>query len=421
MSQPASEPARKRQRVTQACHRCRGKKYKCDSERPSCSTCRSSNSECIYGPVAKRRGLQSGYVKALEILWGLVFRKVEGSQLVVNELLANLSSIIHPSPDEGTSNGINRADDLLDCWRNSGVPSAIELMLDGEFISNPNGTLEGVDGQVDHSLASVQTWSLPGIDLLQGTPPQAPSPQLPPQVPSPPAAAVVPIASCPSEDIIKGHQPTLSPLPPDWHSLTQVYLTVEHSWFPILERHTLFRIAYQYQDESDSPTAMDDRHRGEYATLWAVLALGEIHSSNASSSRAVHFKFVSRYFLDKDPLLEDYASYTQALLLWAVIHLGCNKLVLARSMLAQAIVFCCAIGPELSQRQRTLALSGCFVMDALLSLALDTRPMMSVDDFPATVPCDETGSDEWEPYVDRFGSQRHSDLSTPALSNLLVF
>ncbi|KAG9951269.1 hypothetical protein KCU85_g2725, partial [Aureobasidium melanogenum] len=171
MSQPAEEPPRKRQRVTQACHRCRRKKYKCDSERPTCSTCRSSHSECTYGTVAKRRGLQSGYVRAVEVLWGLVFKRIEGSQLAVNDLLVNLSNIISPSPNDASNNdiGSDRADDLLECWRNSGVPSAIESMLDGAFTTNQIGMSQDLENQINLSLTSVRNWSLPQSDLLQDT------------------------------------------------------------------------------------------------------------------------------------------------------------------------------------------------------------------------------------------------------------
>lgn len=428
MSQTATEPPRKRQRVTQACHRCRRKKYKCDSERPTCSTCKASDAECTYGTIAKRRGLQSGYVRATEILWGLVFKRVDGSQAVVNELLANLSNII----SNGGNDRDHRADDLLDCWRSSGIPSAIEMMLDGEYSSNLAGQPEDMDSQIDITQASILTWSLPQHDHFSGSPlrapsplplPRAPSPLPLQQVPSPIAgAAVVTDALYPSQQVFTSTQAKLGPLPPDWQSLAQVYLAVEHSWFPMLERHALFRIAYSYQDDSDHQALPDERHRGEYATLWAVLALGEIHSSGVYSPRVAQFKSISKYLLSTDPIPDDYLSHAQALLLWSSIYIGCNKLVLARSMLAQAFVFCAASTPVRSpgdamfHRQRTLALAGCFVIDTLLSMAMGVRPQISIDDLPSSTPCDESGSDEWEPYVDKFGSRRFGDSTNTGVT-----
>lgn len=428
MSQTATEPPRKRQRVTQACHRCRRKKYKCDSERPTCSTCKASDAECTYGTIAKRRGLQSGYVRATEILWGLVFKKVDGSQAVVNDLLANLSNII----TNGGNDSDHRADDLLDCWRNSGIPSAIEMMLDGEYTTTSAGQPEDMDSQIDITQASILTWSLPQHDHFSGSPPRAPSPLPLPRAPSPlplqqipsptAAAAVVSDALYPSQQVFATTQANFAPLPPDWQSLTQVYLAVEHSWFPMLERHALFRIAYNYQDDTDHRALPDERHRGEYATLWAVLALGEIHSNGVYSPRVAQFQSASKYLLSTDPIPDDYLNYGQALLLWSSIQLGCNKLVLARSMLAQAFVFCSACastrspGDPLFQRQRTLALAGCFVMDTLLSMTMGVRPQISLDDLPSSTPCDESGSDEWEPYVDKFGSRRFGDSTSAGMT-----
>jgi hypothetical protein len=111
---------------------------------------------------------------------------------------------------------------------------------------------------------------------------------------------------------------------------------------------------------------------------------------------------------------DDYLSYGQALLLWSVIHLGCNNLVLAKMTLAQALILCSVKAPEtcsheaMFERRRGLALSGCFVMDALLSFATGTRPQMMIDDMPSCTPCDESGLDEWEPFVDRFEPSRSS-------------
>lgn len=339
----------------------------------------------------------------MEILWGLVFRQVDGSRTVVDEMLKNLSAILRSGPNDGSNNAIanDRADDLLDCWKNSGVPSAIELMLDGEFIDSQNDAAQAMESPVGDT--SIHAWSMPRRDAAQSTPHQAPSPLPTQHRPSSPAAIEVPTAPYPTENDSATDRLTIPPLPPDWHALTQVYFTIDHSWFPLLERHALFRTAYLYADAADSQTAIDLRHRAEYATLWAVLALGEIHTSGALSSRAIHYKAMSKHFLDSDRLVEgDYIHFSQALLVWSVIHLGSNKLVLARSAMAQALVFCSAVRSDPSPRQRALILSGCFVMDALLSLTLDTRPLMSTDDLPSSAPCDETGSDEWEPYVDKF-------------------
>ncbi|KAI5207032.1 hypothetical protein E4T39_02159 [Aureobasidium subglaciale] len=420
MSQAAADQPRKRRRVTQACHRCRSKKYKCDSVRPSCSTCQASDAECTYGTVVKRRGLQSGYVRALEILWGLVFKNIEGSQNVANQLLANLAVVINPVATENNDN--DRADDLLESWRGSGVPTAIESLLDGEVSESPRLQI-GLSGNA----AGITTWSLPQPDpFVAGTPPSPASPLPPPHFTPPPIhAVVVPDATQLLEDT-EARFPTQeiwTPLPSDWHALTQVYSTVEHSWFPVLERHALFRVAYTYQDQCDSRAVLTDRHRGEFATLWAVLTLGEIHLSGVASPRAIQFQTLSRSFLSVDHLNGDYLSHAQAFLLWAVIHLGRKEMVLAKMALAQAVVLCsvdaskAASGLAVSERQRSLLLAGCFVIDSLLSFTTGIKPRLTIDDLPTTTPCDASNPDEWEPFVDRFGPQSFSgSTSTSTLA-----
>ncbi|KAI5200001.1 hypothetical protein AUEXF2481DRAFT_28187 [Aureobasidium subglaciale EXF-2481] len=421
MSQAVADQPRKRRRVTQACHRCRSKKYKCDSVRPTCSTCQASDAECIYGTVVKRRGLQSGYVRALEILWGLVFKNIEGSQNVATQLLANLAVVINPVAT-GTSDN-DRADDLLESWRGSGVPTAIESLLDGEVSESPR-LQNGSSGNA----AGLAAWSLPQPDpLVAGTPPSPASPLPPPQFTPPPIhAVVVPDATYLLEDIEarRATQELWTPLPSDWHALTQVYSTVEHSWFPVLERHALFRVAYTYQDQCDSRAVLIDRHRGDFATLWAVLTLGEIHSGGVSSPRATQFQALSRSFLPVDYLNDDYLSHAQALLLWAVIHLGRSEKMLAKMALAQATVLCSVDTHKttsnlaMSERQRNLLLAGCFVIDSLLSFSTGTKPRSTIEELPTTAPCDASGPDEWEPFVDRFGPQSFS--SSTSSSTLAV-
>ncbi|THY33987.1 hypothetical protein D6D01_02082 [Aureobasidium pullulans] len=429
MSEAAIDIPRKRQRVTQACHRCRSKKYKCNSVRPACSTCIASNSECSYGTAVKRRGLQSGYVRAIEILWGLVFKRIAGSQDGVNKLLAELSIVINQTPADSNEN--DNADDLLKYWRSSGVPSAIESLLDGGVINSPRlqtAVLEDTDANVDLSLASLQAWPLPQSNHFPGTTPSAASPPPLPaslqQLMSPTVVGVLdPTYSL--ETPVSRHQthgessPSgWSPLPSDWHDLTQVYLTVEHSWLPIVERHVLFRMAYTYQDHCDSRKSLDDRRRGEFSSLWAVLALGEVHSYGISSSRVVQFRSISQHFLSMDPMHEDYLDYAQALLLEATLHLGRNNLVLAKSALAQAFVLSSAVEGEgssakvLYRRQLDLTLFGCFVIDTLLSFTMGSRPQMTLDDLPSGSPCDESGSDEWEPFVNKFGTVPSSGPSS---------
>ncbi|KLJ12073.1 hypothetical protein EMPG_12799 [Blastomyces silverae] len=68
MDHETRDTGSKRKRVSKACDRCRGKKYRCDGQRPACMACRESGHDCSYDPTAKKRGLPEGYVRGLEKL-----------------------------------------------------------------------------------------------------------------------------------------------------------------------------------------------------------------------------------------------------------------------------------------------------------------------------------------------------------------
>ena len=107
----ASNP--KRQRVSRACDSCRSKKDKCDGVQPVCSTCASLCRPCTYKANPKKRGLPTGYIRTLELLWGLVFCKIQGSEEVVRALLraANIPSHLATMGKEAEG-----SDTLLSSW-----------------------------------------------------------------------------------------------------------------------------------------------------------------------------------------------------------------------------------------------------------------------------------------------------------------
>ncbi|KAK5689325.1 hypothetical protein LTS12_028886, partial [Elasticomyces elasticus] len=116
----------KRQRVSRACDSCRSKKDKCDGIQPVCSTCAALCRPCTYKSNPKKRGLPTGYIRTLELLWGLVFSRVQGSEDVVRALLraANIPSHLASMGKEAEG-----ADVLLASFKNSVVLQDIEQML----------------------------------------------------------------------------------------------------------------------------------------------------------------------------------------------------------------------------------------------------------------------------------------------------
>ncbi|RJE19301.1 Quinic acid utilization activator [Aspergillus sclerotialis] len=119
-------PAPKRQRVSRACDSCRLKKDKCDGVQPVCSTCTSLNRPCTYNSNPKKRGVPTGYIRALESLLGLVFTKISGGEetilgLLRAENLLRRLAVTAKEPDE--------SDVFYSSWKNSAVLKEIDKIL----------------------------------------------------------------------------------------------------------------------------------------------------------------------------------------------------------------------------------------------------------------------------------------------------
>ncbi|EEU38491.1 uncharacterized protein NECHADRAFT_55236, partial [Fusarium vanettenii 77-13-4] len=65
MNKATNRPRAKRKRVSRACDYCRARKHRCDGRRPACSRCSATHQPCSYGSDIKKRGLPTGYVRAL--------------------------------------------------------------------------------------------------------------------------------------------------------------------------------------------------------------------------------------------------------------------------------------------------------------------------------------------------------------------
>ena len=270
----------KRQRVTQACQRCRGRKFRCDGGSPPCGACLSAQATCSYDTTSGRqRGLKSGYVKVLESLWGSVFQHIPGSENVVSHLLASLPTNAENAADEPPTGSDNTSP--LERWRASSIPEAIRALLDGR-------PLPAVDG----AGVATTTWSLPSTSGVDNNEQHNNADTLPPtsslDVFERQDLGAPPITS--SSTRVPNLPPSaiagLPELPQDWQTLVQVYLCAEYCCLPIFEKACPYRWAYKYQDHAD--TGLHDLGsscRGQYASLWAILVLGELHLHGVNSTR----------------------------------------------------------------------------------------------------------------------------------------
>jgi hypothetical protein len=387
------ERPRKRQRVTQACQRCRTRKFRCDGESPSCAACLSAQATCSYDTTSGRqRGLRPGYVKLLESLWGSVFQKIPGSEHIATQLLAGLpvhteSVVEGPGSDEASPHGI---------WRNSSIPAAIRTLLDGGVLPVPgDASVEGT------------TWSQP-VPSVAGDVEQyefdgGPAPASPICVPP----TAVPSAS---ESLY------LPDLPSDWQVLVQVYLCTEYCYLPIFEKSCLYRWAYRYDDHTRTNlSGLESSLRGQYASLWAVLVLGESHTNGAGSARVGQMKQAAKTLLVTADSLGPDHTYSPAFLLWALIYTGCCKFTAARMMHAQATVLANLRkepGSAANDSREALVRVGCFVVETVLGFATGAQQnFVTVD--ADLLNLSDVG--EWDPFISVLNDgQETTALRAPA-------
>jgi hypothetical protein len=398
LSTSSANGKRKRQRVTQACERCRAKKYRCDGAGPPCAACHTADTTCIYGQTGQRRGLKTGYVKVLEMLWGLVLNQVPNSEHVATQLLASL-----------TREDLNRnSPAALQAWRDSRLPMAVATLLDDE----PS---EHHSRDIGQSPSIALPWSLDPANATQ----------------EPPQSAAVPSQSAPDEHYVQISNPepailpvatqTMLPrtndaLPPEWPLMLQAYLSYEESWLPILPKSAIWRIAYAYEASAETSPDPNLCACGDVATLWAALMLGELHINGAMSTRMEALQARAHTLLTPVSSEPDF-SYAPAFLLWSVIHTGRREFTLAKMKLVQAHVLAVSqLPPMPSVANKSLLTDACFVMDVLLAFATDCKPLDIGSNVPAKEVC-ESESTDWEPFTDPLRQQRNVSNTTSSLQS----
>ncbi|KAL1885395.1 hypothetical protein Plec18167_000888 [Paecilomyces lecythidis] len=440
----------KRQRVSRACDQCRSKKDKCDGAQPECSTCVSLRRSCTYRTNPKKRGLPTGYIRTLELLWGLAFSEIEGSEEVVRVLLRKANILRHLAAigKEGEA-----ADTPHATWKNSIVLKEIEKLLSVlEQHEEDGGTTNGGDlpniplsGQ-DSLQSNPPVWNVPDKFAAMGEAPislgeerkrtirSKSSIQSTRQcgtqtdLPEPPADQTVstPLTRAQSTSHFMINDSVASSalrLPSNAWQLFDIYFSYTQCWFPIIEKHDMLRTAFSYSDRamnisSSSPDS------GEHAAMWAVMALASVQNESSSSLQqrmpsshlerphSETFYTISRNLIPQES--ESYGlGHIQALLLLSLIKLGQRKWHAAWTLIGHAVRI--ALYLKLDQpsfsilkdvsdgkangRRKHIFLA-CFALETLVASETGNLPYLSRSEAVAVGPLDEDGLEEWHPWED---------------------
>ncbi|KAL2268194.1 hypothetical protein VTJ83DRAFT_3040 [Remersonia thermophila] len=416
----------KRQRVSRACDQCRAARERCDGKQPECHPCVAQNRPCTYEVSPKKRGVQTGYIRTLELALGCIFEKVSGSEDVLTAHLARERSqghLVLTGKDPG------EADRLQKRWRQSRAHTVIERILSGEALPSPglDDTSPLADASdVDHA---ARADGLPNAAALDaGAPSQKDAvaasstlSQCPPPTPNDGSAEYnTPGLTQPEGVLQPSHGgPRRLKLPADHWRLLDVYFSYTHSWLPILEKQALFQASYLYPDNGLAVDPLD-ASSAVHAELWAALALASCQDAagskrlsdghaNASASSPSHIYSIARGLIPAEdgPFQINHA---RALALLSLVNLAQGKLSGAGLLIGSAIRILFDLDASQSALPKpgqttNLTWMACFIVDATLSIVRRRPSHLRPEHLDALPLASENGPDQWEPWTacDGFG------------------
>ncbi|KAK4153355.1 hypothetical protein C8A00DRAFT_15417 [Chaetomidium leptoderma] len=423
---PAAQPApatAKRQRVSRACDQCRAARERCDGKQPRCHPCVSQSRPCTYEVSPKKRGVQTGYIRTLELALGWVFEKVPNSEETLSALLAQDSGQGHSLLAGKDPGGVDR---LQKRWRKSRVHRGIDRILSGETV--PSLGQGGLSPSADAS-------DTEGGAARARTHPDSIAPDTETATQDTPSSRRMSFGHCPpitpSGDPLGPGQPRQMPplsgrlqcsqvpsgylkLPADHWRLLDIYFSYTHSWLPILEKQDLFQASYLYPDHGLAINPKDPSS-AVHAELWAALALASFQDAASSKS------FPSEHTDPEGPhpnkiydtarglLPSEHGPFqvhhARASLLLSLVNLGQEKLTGAGLLAGAAIRI--LLDPDTTQcgaqnrngQRMELTTMSCFLVDTILSMRCSRPPHLRAEDLTALPSASESGLDQWEPWT----------------------
>ncbi|KAL6871951.1 hypothetical protein J3F83DRAFT_625457 [Trichoderma novae-zelandiae] len=310
----------KRRRVSLACDACRTARERCDGGRPHCGRCVSSNRPCSYTPTSRKRGIQSGYLRAIEVSLAWLLENVPNCEEAFYQLL------VKDGGKEGASILMSKgktSNRLHKRWSRCRVHKEIESLLCPTGMQKAEASVTGDSDTDDDTMEeSISEMGQPLGESLPMTTANLDSP-------SSPSAS-------------RRAQDRALKLPSNYRHLLDIYFAYTHCWFPILDRDDVFAAAAICDPLSlpiHGSTRESHNTPSSLAILWSALAVAafqDAHSSAPSMSEETmspaEILAVARSLVPQE---EDYCDISgiQGLLLHAIILIG-RENILGASVIA---------------------------------------------------------------------------------------
>jgi hypothetical protein len=401
---PEEKPA-KRTRVSRACDQCRVAREKCDGLQPTCSTCLGTARKCSYTANPKKRGIQPGYIRTLELALAWLFQHNPDNESALKEKLAEggASSLLL-SRDSKESNKLHRR------WRKSKFYIDVDKQLSGgepsrhEQADAPGSLSSDEDSDIDESSNDKASRSQASNVRLQ---PNVESSSL---VQTPATPHRQPATICAPETI-----------PQDSWKLFELYFTNVHSWLPICEKHDTLKSAYSYPLQNHSIDT-GQTNSGAHAELWSILAVASLYDTNQDdslellSARPMELYEVAKSIIPSELDRFD-IGHIRALLNLVVFNM--SRMLTGSAWLlvgyaSRALENMDQLTLMASSRHKHVYY-GCLLLDGTLAFQLSRRPHFTKGDLEHLGPIDEDGLEEWQPWSG-FSGPAHAGRMTPLLS-----
>jgi hypothetical protein len=407
VGQVADKPV-KRTRVSRACDQCRLAREKCNGTQPTCSTCSTTRRACTYTANVKKRGIQPGYIRALELALAYLFQHDPSNEILVNDKLAQGGpASLLLSRDSKESNKLHRR------WRKARFYTDVDKLLSGgETSRHDQSEPLSSDSEEEKSMMQGPT-SIVASQAQTST--QVPHGQT--SFYGPPHPLPTPMQSAPAS------ASRLS-IPSDSWRLLEVYFTYSQAWLPICSKQDALRTLYSYPTEGLSLSA-SHADSGQHAELWSILAVAVMHdtvSSNSHTPQRPPAMAPAQLYATTKSLIPDEVGrfelgHVRALLNLAVVNAGCSStqaawlLVGYASRVLQVLNQSVLVGnPDYKH-----VLQGCFLLDIILGNYLGKHSYLQANEVKAHGRLDEDGLDEWQPWNGGLDASASQQPRTPTM------
>src|SRR5215469_10353725 len=231
----------KRKRVSRACDQCRLAREKCDGIQPTCFSCASSNRACSYTTSPKKRGMQTGYVRTLELSLAWSFTNIPGVEEGLKHALqdANVQATISGKDVEG-SNKLHKK------WRRSVICKRIDRLLSGVGPTDSHAEDSNASSEDEEEDSHIQQSAVGETTLL--TPVSQPMGRINPNHSNERSL----LDLCKATNSVSTTGPInlqQLKLPDNLWRLLDIFFAFTHSWFPTVEKHDILRISYSYPQD----------------------------------------------------------------------------------------------------------------------------------------------------------------------------